>query len=51
MGGYSFLLGVFQSGHVNIIKNNKKSSLIVAIVSSFAIGIMWEILNIVRGLF
>ncbi|MEK7150364.1 MAG: hypothetical protein AAB736_02035 [Patescibacteria group bacterium] len=45
----AFFWAFFQSGHVNIIKNNKKSSLIVAIVSSFAIGIMWEIFEYSSG--
>lgn len=45
----AFLWAFFQSGHVNIIKNGKKSSLLVAIASSFAIGIMWEIFEYSSG--
>lgn len=41
--GLSFLWLFFQSGFVNIIKNNKNNNLAVAFLASLFIGIMWEI--------
>lgn len=39
----SFLWLFFQFGFVNIIKNSKNNNLKIALLSSFFIGIAWEI--------
>lgn len=46
----SFLWLFFQSGFVNVAKNNKNYSLAVALLSSFIIGIMWEIFEYYFGI-
>lgn len=46
----SFLWLFFQSGLVNIIKNNKNYNLAVALLSPLIIGIMWEIFEYYFGI-
>lgn len=46
----SFLWLLFQSGFVNIIKNNKNYNLLVAFLASLFVGIMWEVFEYYFGL-
>lgn len=39
----SFLWLFFQSGFVNIIKNNKNNNLLVVFLASLFVGIAWEV--------
>lgn len=54
LGGFwvsmSFLWLFFQFGFANIMKNGKNNNLKVALLSSFAVGIAWEVFEYYFGI-
>lgn len=48
--GISFLWFFFQSGFVNIIRNDRNYNLAVAFLSSLSVGVMWEVFEYYFGI-